>query len=743
MLHAAVDPLTHAAPASAGNPDDSADFLANSVECCTALRGWQTIDAIELLNWQQSANGTTAAAWYLWAVHKAMTGTLEGTDRLLDLCLQNNPASCEALAYRQALAMRSGDIATASTCGMKLGSLVEASPTAQQAAELYTKAHKMLPYPTQHPAAAALLAESLALAPWDARAWYALALTVYGSDPKYCAALATEAVIRNPLLPEAWALAIAGLALSGQISAAGRAVGCAISLFPDNAMIIGIIAHLNAVGGVFDPGIDRAWYTQPEGRLPATYLKSLTRRRDHSAQSIHKEQVLPAYGTIGSHELAVKAFSKTIAFNLFPESAEDYAEQVTLLAKSAQDFANNRNKLSNPLPIVGTPFQWQVTDENACGSLSVLADALRASCPALTYQAATTTAIPGKLRRVAVISSVYGDRWSRATGGLLESLSPEQFQVRHFLPVLSQSRSDLATADDTLLPVDLAAARTVIASFAPDIVIYPAMGMNPWLYQLAFSRLAPVQIALGQQRITTGLDTIDYFVSAAAFEPADAAQHYREKLVTLPGLGAVLQASSLPEIAPDRAAHNLPNDALILFCAQPWPKIMPGADAMLVQLLHKLPQALLVIPDALGGYGELIKKRLGKVDPAVLTQLKFTDRLQRHDYQAMQMMADLILDGFPSSIGFAALDALAYGTPVITMRGQTARCRTAAGLLSAMGAEELVTDNLADYCDRVMALGQDQARRAALSDKLRQNVTKLLNDRAPATAFAQLLQQVS
>lgn len=736
MSQPAVKPMTpHDTCANEGG-----DFLAHYVDCCKALRGWQTIDAVELLNWRQTDTGATAATWYLWAVHKAMTGTLEGVERLLDLCLEQEPNCLEALTFRQALALRGGDTTTAGSCGLQLSNLVAAHPALQQGAQLYSQAATMLPHPAQHAAAERLLAQSLAQAPWDARAWYALALTAYGKDPKQCAALAAEAVIRNPLQPEGWALAIAGFALSNQIPAAGRAVGCAISLFPENPMIIGMIAHLNAVGGVFDPGIDRAWYTQPEGRLPATYLKSLTRRRGHSAKSVRKELVLPAYGSIGSHEIAAKAFSKTIAFNLFPKDSEDYAEECAAFTEATKNYASGRHKLANPLPIAGTPFQWQTLDENASPSLSTLADALRESCPALTYQAPTTSRVAGKALRVAVISSLAGDRHARATGGLLQQLPQDQFTVKHFLPMLSQPNHANATSEDTLLPVELSAARAVIAKFAPDIVIYPALGMNPWLYQLAFSRLAPVQIALGQQRITTGIDTIDYFVSAAAFEPADAATHYREKLISLPGIGAVLNAPQLPATKPDRAAYNLPVDALMLFCAQPWPKIMPAADAMLARVLKALPQAILVIPDALGSNAELIKKRLGAHDEAVLSQLKFTGRLQRNDYIAMQMMADLVLDGFPSSIGFGAVEAIFAGTPIITQRGATARCRMTCGLLDSIGVTELTVESLEAYGDLVIALGQDTSRRASLSAKLKQNAAKLANDQTPATAFAAFLQ---
>ena len=42
--------------------------------------------------------------------------------------------------------------------------------------------------------------------------------------------------------------------------------------------------------------------------------------------------------------------------------------------------------------------------------------------------------------------------------------------------------------------------------------------MSPTTYFLAFSRLAPVQIASWGHTETTGIDTIDYFLSTTLFE---------------------------------------------------------------------------------------------------------------------------------------------------------------------------------------------------------------------------------
>ena len=55
---------------------------------------------------------------------------------------------------------------------------------------------------------------------------------------------------------------------------------------------------------------------------------------------------------------------------------------------------------------------------------------------------------------------------------------------------------------------------------------------------LALHRLARIQVTFGSCPTTTGIRNIDYFISGSLSEPAsDAQEHYREKLVTLDGVG--------------------------------------------------------------------------------------------------------------------------------------------------------------------------------------------------------------
>ena len=84
--------------------------------------------------------------------------------------------------------------------------------------------------------------------------------------------------------------------------------------------------------------------------------------------------------------------------------------------------------------------------------------------------------------------------------------------------------------------------------------------MDPIAGRLAAQRLAPVQCVAWGQPETTGMPTLDYFLSSDLMEPPDGAAHYTESLVRLPNLGLCYLPDALPDVRLDRAALGLPPD---------------------------------------------------------------------------------------------------------------------------------------------------------------------------------------
>src|SRR6266545_4944635 len=114
----------------------------------------------------------------------------------------------------------------------------------------------------------------------------------------------------------------------------------------------------------------------------------------------------------------------------------------------------------------------------------------------------------------------------------------------------------------------------IAKSLALDILVFPDVGMTLNSSLLVNLRLAPVQCAAWGHPVTTGSRFIDYFLSCGDMEPADAATHYREELVLLPGLGT--RYPRLPRVEKaERDRFGLPRQANLPVSAAP-PQNPPG-----------------------------------------------------------------------------------------------------------------------------------------------------------------------
>ncbi|MCX7780494.1 MAG: glycosyl transferase family 1, partial [Negativicutes bacterium] len=121
-----------------------------------------------------------------------------------------------------------------------------------------------------------------------------------------------------------------------------------------------------------------------------------------------------------------------------------------------------------------------------------------------------------------------------------------------------------------------------------DILIYTDIGMDPVTYILSGLQLAPVQCALVGHGTSTGMPTIQYYISGD-FEAPSAQNQYREKLVRLPNLGAAQYMPIVPEEKLTRAELGIPEDAVVFISCANGIKHGHLRDALFVEILKQAP----------------------------------------------------------------------------------------------------------------------------------------------------------
>src|SRR5262249_52558125 len=155
--------------------------------------------------------------------------------------------------------------------------------------------------------------------------------------------------------------------------------------------------------------------------------------------------------------------------------------------------------------------------------------------PGLAHRAAHCEryAGPGAKLRVGFVSKFLNaehpiGKYYRA---VIDMIDRERFEVLEFRVASPNDVAESGRAQTLISRADLAGARKSIAAARLDVLFYPEIGMDPATYFLAFARLAPVQCTTLGHPVTTGIATVDYFLSSEALELPEADAHYTEKLV--------------------------------------------------------------------------------------------------------------------------------------------------------------------------------------------------------------------
>jgi protein O-GlcNAc transferase len=308
-------------------------------------------------------------------------------------------------------------------------------------------------------------------------------------------------------------------------------------------------------------------------------------------------------------------------------------------------------------------------------------------------------------------------------GGFITHLARDAFEVTVFSPVRYEDatgRSIRENADRYLeLPPTVPAARHLVAQQGLDVLFYTDIGMEPISYALAFSRLAPIQCTTWGHPVTTGLPTMDYYISSALFETDDADEHYTEKLVRLKSLPFCCPRPAVPATFKSRLELNLPADAHLYASLQSLFKMHPEFDALLGAILRGDPRGLVLLPQAPGrAWQQLLEQRFANTIPDVAERIRFIPRVDAKDFLHLNAAVDVLLDPIHFNGGHTTLLALAVGTPIVTMPSRFLPGRMTQAIYRRMGVFDCITRTPEEYAARAIRVGTDPEYRAALRARI-------------------------
>jgi predicted O-linked N-acetylglucosamine transferase (SPINDLY family) len=337
------------------------------------------------------------------------------------------------------------------------------------------------------------------------------------------------------------------------------------------------------------------------------------------------------------------------------------------------------------------------------------------------------------------------------TKGLISQLSRADFEVSVFL--VGESVDDTVTflrksaGQFINLPEDLAAARELVAAAGLDVLVYPDVGMDPVATALAHSRLARVQCAMWGHPVTTGIPTVDHFLSSKLFEPADAAEHYTENLVLFDSLTVYYDRLTKPSSGARDAARRefgLPREEHLYLCPQTLFKMHPEFDELWRSILERDAAARIVLIEAPHKYwNETLSARLRRNLGSHADRVIFTRRVDRPAFLRLLGTADVMLDPLHFGGGNTSIQALGLGVPIITLPSGFLRGRLTAGCYRKMKFETCIARSPEDYVDLAVRLGTDAVFNMSVRAEIASRSTALFEDIASVREMERFFRQAA
>jgi hypothetical protein len=289
---------------------------------------------------------------------------------------------------------------------------------------------------------------------------------------------------------------------------------------------------------------------------------------------------------------------------------------------------------------------------------------------------------------------------------------------------------------------DLGKISSFIRHMQFDVLIYPEIGLDPITYFLSFSRLATVQATWLGHPDTTGIETIDYFLSSSeeygvSFDNEErirnastlpitvfpdripSMENYREKLVTFSNFGTLFvdyykTRANIQFFSPRTILLNrikflesikLPKLSHLYIIPFSPVKIHKSFDVVIRKILLQDKLSFVIIYE-LGqpriSWQKILSSRiLENLDEELKERILFPTPVNPLDSIGFIQLAHVILDPFPISGAFdTILQSLAIGIPVVTMPSNThVAGRFTLGLYKMLGyginetnAEDSVTE---------------------------------------------------
>lgn len=336
--------------------------------------------------------------------------------------------------------------------------------------------------------------------------------------------------------------------------------------------------------------------------------------------------------------------------------------------------------------------------------------------------------------------------WNAITKGILHNLDQNKFEIFVFyLGEVFDEETTLAKSRVTSFfyeKMSLHSWAKLICEKNVDVLLYPEIGMHKLTTQLASLRLCGMQMVGWGHPETTGLPSIDYFLSAELFE-SDVDDAYTENLIKLPNLGSYFYKVPVTSLSHKSKLSLLDDGVPLLVCPGTPYKYSPKNDWIFIEIVKRLGKCKLVFFDYNEDLTSILKIRLDKefntANLSIDDFIIFSPWLDSNKFYELMKKSTVFLD----TIGFSgfntAIQAIECELPVVTRRSEFMRGSLASGLLTRIGLSELVANSDDEYIELAIKLIEDKQYHNEVVEKIAETKDVLYQDKSVITFLEQFL----
>ena len=317
---------------------------------------------------------------------------------------------------------------------------------------------------------------------------------------------------------------------------------------------------------------------------------------------------------------------------------------------------------------------------------------------------------------------------------------------------------------------NLTSARNVLEPYKFDFIVYPDIGMKLLPTLLAYSRIASVQLTTWGHSETSGIDTIDYFISSEYFENTkkinnnqevilNPQSHYSEKLILFKSLGTFyisphklfvdnnpiyIKTDSKDKIKKfkTREEYGYKNNQNLYVCLQTFYKLNQDFESCLARILELDPNGIILLSNTF----PFCKSHLTRIKHIIgdekIRRIRWYGSLEKDEFLNLVSICDVCLDPFPFGGFNTSYDAFDYNIPVVTLEGEYLHGRFTSGLYRKMGLDECIVHSSEDYAKLASTIGINEKLRHKINRNIEMKKNLIFQEQESVEEWNSLFQEL-